>query len=221
MAELSGRRVDILGYSQGGMVPRWALRFWPDTRIHVAAFVALDPSNHGTLDAQALCQAQCPPAYWQPASGARFIAALNSGAEPFAGIAYTVVYSRTDEIVTPNTSAAGSSALHTAGGWIENIAVQQICPADPSEHLAVGSFDPVGFALAVDAFTYEGLADLARIPAGVCTEGFSPAVDPRTFPTDYAGFLAEIGAAASESPETAAEPPLSGYVFARPGSRGR
>src|SRR5437763_11452454 len=30
--ELSGRKVQILGYSQGGMVPRWALRFWPDTR---------------------------------------------------------------------------------------------------------------------------------------------------------------------------------------------
>src|SRR5205823_14139011 len=26
------RKVQIIGYSQGGMVPRWALRFWPDTR---------------------------------------------------------------------------------------------------------------------------------------------------------------------------------------------
>src|SRR5947208_14406473 len=35
MSKLEGRKgarkVAIIGYSQGGMVPRWALRFWPDT----------------------------------------------------------------------------------------------------------------------------------------------------------------------------------------------
>src|SRR6201999_3519159 len=28
----TGRKVQYVGYSQGGMVGRWALRFWPDTR---------------------------------------------------------------------------------------------------------------------------------------------------------------------------------------------
>ena len=51
MAQASGRKVDVLGYSQGGMVPRWALRFWPDTRALVNDLVGIDPSNHGTLDA--------------------------------------------------------------------------------------------------------------------------------------------------------------------------
>ena len=50
MAASAGRKVDVLGYSQGGMVPRWALRFWPDTRPLVEDLVGLDPSNHGTLD---------------------------------------------------------------------------------------------------------------------------------------------------------------------------
>ena len=61
MAHVSGRQVDVLGYSQGGMLPRWALRFWPDTRPLVHDLVALDPSNHGTLDANAACQQQCSP----------------------------------------------------------------------------------------------------------------------------------------------------------------
>jgi triacylglycerol esterase/lipase EstA (alpha/beta hydrolase family) len=217
VARRSGRQVDILGYSQGGMLPRWALRWWPDTRKLVDDVVALDPSNHGTLDAQALCQASCPPAYWQQASNAHFYDALNSRAETFAGIDYTVIYSHTDEIVVPNTDASGSSSLHTGNGTITNIAVQDICPNDVSDHLAMGSYDPVGYALAVDAFNHPGVAKPSRIdPTSVCTSSFQPGVDPQTFATDYAQYLGAIGQAAAESPQTSSEPPLACYVYASP-----
>ncbi|HKP88336.1 MAG TPA: hypothetical protein VJT75_00020 [Thermoleophilaceae bacterium] len=215
IARRSGRRVDVLGYSQGGMLPRWALRFWPGTRALVDDLLGLDPSNHGTLDSEVACQASCPPAYWQQASGARFIAALNSRAETFRGIDYTVAYSRNDQVVFPNTDARGSSSLHTGKGRIANVAVQEKCPGDASEHLAMGSYDPVGFALAVDAFTHRGTARLARIPDATCARAFQPGVDPATFATDYAGFIAAIGTAAQESPEVPVEPPLRCYALAR------
>ncbi|HEX6538734.1 MAG TPA: lipase [Candidatus Dormibacteraeota bacterium] len=211
--ELSGRPIDILGFSQGGMLPRWALRFWPDTRPMVNAFVALDPSNHGTLDAWAVCHVLCPPAYWQQATGSHFLDALNSDAETFAGISYTVVYSRADEVVTPNLDADGSSSLHTGDGAIADIAVQDICPADLSDHLAMGSYDPVAYALAIDAFSHGGLADSVRIPRSVCLRPFQPGVNPATFVADYAEYDASIGAALLQSPEVWAEPPLASYVF--------
>ena len=91
----SGHKVEIVGWSQGGMVPRWSLRFWPDTRADVDDVVALDPSNHGTLDADAVCALTCAPAFWQQQSDSHFIAALNSGAETFAGISYTQIWSAT------------------------------------------------------------------------------------------------------------------------------
>ena len=50
------RKVQIIGYSQGGMVPRWALRFWPDTRNLVDDDVGLDASNHGTVTAESSCR---------------------------------------------------------------------------------------------------------------------------------------------------------------------
>jgi triacylglycerol esterase/lipase EstA (alpha/beta hydrolase family) len=214
MAHDSGRKVDVLGFSQGGMLPRWALRFWPDTRALVGDVVGLDPSNHGTLDSAALCQASCPPAYWQQATGSKFNDALNSSAETFAGIDYTVVYSRTDEVVTPNLDATGSSSLHTGNGRIANVAVQEICPNDVSEHLAMGSYDPVGYALAIDAFTHDGPADASRIGTDTCAQPFQPGVDPATFATDYAGYLAAVGTSSAASPLTSAEPELKCYTTA-------
>ena len=41
----SGRPVQILGYSQGGMVPRWAIRYWPDIQPMIEELVGLSPSN--------------------------------------------------------------------------------------------------------------------------------------------------------------------------------
>ena len=213
IAKLAGRKVDVLGYSQGGMVPRWALRFWPGTRSLVHDYVAIDPSNHGTADANATCQGQCSAADWQQAAGSHFILALNSFAETFAGIDYTVIYSHADEIVVPNLDALGSSC-HTGKGKIANIAVQQICPNDASDHLAMGSYDPVAYALAVDAFSHETLANPADVPATVCAEPFNPGVDPSTFAGDYASFLSAIGQGQEGAPQLSAEPPLACYVFA-------
>ena len=209
----SGRKVDVVGYSQGGMVPRWALRFWPDTRALVHDMIGIDPSNHGTLDANALCRQECLPADWQQADGSHFLNALNSGAETFAGIDYTVIFSRTDEVVVPNLDSSGSSSLHTGAGTIANIAVQQICPNDTSDHLAMGSYDPVAYALVVDALTHSGVADPARIPSTVCAQPFQPGVDPPMFAANYAGYLEQIGRAQSGDPMVPAEPPLACYVF--------
>jgi hypothetical protein len=211
MHRRANRKVDILGYSQGGMVPRWALRFWPDTRQLVKAFVALDPSNHGTVEANLICEQPCSAADWQQRTTAHFIRALNSGAETFARISYTVVYSRTDDVVIPNFNSAGSSSLHTGSGRIANIAVQEICPNDTSDHFGMGSYDPVGYALAIDAFTHTGPANPVRIPRTVCATPFQPGVNPVTFPQNYANFFNGSGT----SPSIRGEPPLAPYVYKR------
>jgi triacylglycerol esterase/lipase EstA (alpha/beta hydrolase family) len=209
MHRLAGHKVDILGYSQGGMLPRWALRFWPHTRQLVNAFVALDPSNHGTIEANLVCGQPCSAADWQQRSTAHFIQALNSGAETFAPISYSVIYSRADDVVIPNFDSSGSSSLHTGSGKIADIAVQDICPDDTSDHFGMGSYDPVGYALAIDAFTHAGPANPARIPRRVCASLFQPGVNPATFPADYAAFFNGSGT----SPSIPAEPPLAAYVY--------
>ena len=213
MARRERGKIDVVGYSQGGMVPRWALRFWPDTRALVDDLVGLAPSNHGTIDADAACQSSCFPAYWQQRSQAAFIAALNSRAETFAGIDYTVVYTRYDQVVTPNFDDSGSSSLHTGAGAIANSATQDVCPTDTTDHLAMGSYSAVGYALAVDALDHKGPAKAARIPIETCAQPFQPGVAPETFVSDYAAMVRAIGESSAEGIRVEAEPKLKRYVF--------
>lgn len=226
----SGRRIDILGHSQGGMSMRWALRFWPDTRHMVDDVVGFAGSNHGTT-AAAVCVDGCPPAVWQQYASSSFIRALNSYAETFAGISYTEVYSHTDEVVQPNANDHGSSSLHTGGGSITNVATQDICPNDWYEHIMLGSIDPVAYALAIDALTHPGPADPARIPRSVCSEAYMPGIDPVSVQTWLGVLSAQPGLLSVPAgglvnlvgaPEVAREPALPCYVFAAcPGGQTR
>jgi hypothetical protein len=207
-------RIDIVGHSQGGMVPRWALRFWPDTRAMVDDLVGLSPSNHGTLDAIPACAQSCAPAFWQQRSNAAFIAALNSPQETFPGISYTNIYTNTDEVVTPNFGPAASSSLSGGGGAIANVAIQSVCPADLTEHLGIGIYDNTAYALALDALTHDGPADAARVSATTCLSPLMPGIDPGTFAADYAHTLASVASTVATARRTTSEPPLACYVTA-------
>jgi triacylglycerol esterase/lipase EstA (alpha/beta hydrolase family) len=208
----AGRRISILGHSQGGMLPRWALRWWPDTRPMVDDVVGFAPSNHGTTQAKFVCMNGCSPADWQQMDTSHFIAALNSYQETFPGISYTDVYTHTDEVVEPNMNSNGSSSLHGGGGEIANVAVQDICPADPTEHNGLGTYDAVAYALAIDALTHDGPANPARISPTVCAQPFMPGVNPVTGPG--AGLKALIDDETSPSRTVFEEPPLKCYVTA-------
>lgn len=204
----AGRRISIIGHSQGGMVPRWALRFWPDTRAMVDDLVGFAPSNHGTTVASCTPQDPCSAAGWQQSDESAFMRALNSRSETFAGISYTNIVTRTDETVQPNES----SFLRTGDGRITNVATQDLCPAAAYEHLLIGLIDPVAYALAIDALTHDGPADRSRIGGEVCLQVLHPGIDPVTGP--IAGAEAARSYASYQARTVPAEPPLACYTTA-------
>src|SRR5688572_20368209 len=167
----SGRQVDILGHSQGGTNPRWALRWWPDTRAMVDDYIGIAPSAHGGKAVSDMCSdGDCAPALWQQTYMSNFVRAMNSGGETFPGIDYTVAWTAYDEFLTPPESTTINGAT--------NIKLQDMCPADTSEHVAIGTHDAVTYAIAMDALNHDGPADPARLDRAVCDQAFAPYVDP-------------------------------------------
>jgi pimeloyl-ACP methyl ester carboxylesterase len=209
-----GGRIDIVGHSQGGMVPRWALRFWPDTRPMVDDLVGLSPSNHGTLDAVPICAVGCAPSFWQQRSNAQFIAALNSYQETFPGISYTDIYTLSDEVVVPNFGPAASSSLSGGGGAITNVPIQAVCPNDVTEHIGVGIYDNTAYQIALDALSHPGPASPSRVARTACLDPLMPGIDPVTFPANYARTNASVATTVATYPHSPAEPPLACYVTA-------
>jgi triacylglycerol esterase/lipase EstA (alpha/beta hydrolase family) len=146
-------KVDIVGHSQGGMMPRYYLRFLGGA-AHVHTLVGLSPSNHGTtvdgfMTLLALAGAQelgasaigvaCGISCEQQLAGSPFIEELNAGGDTVPGVRYTVIETRYDQVVTPYTSA------FLSGAKVTNIELQQQCALDYSEHLAT-PFDHVALS---------------------------------------------------------------------------
>jgi len=163
----------------------------------------------------------------QQQDGSKFIEALNSRTETFRGISYTEVYTRNDEVVTPNQDDTGSSSLRGGEGRVTNVAIQEICPNDMNEHLQIGTVDYPAYALAMDALDNDGPASEARIDRGVvCSEPFQPGVDPLSANTyiqqisAVPGLLGVAGPAnVVGAPTVRKEPALRCYVTAScPGS---
>jgi triacylglycerol esterase/lipase EstA (alpha/beta hydrolase family) len=210
----AGRRISIIGHSQGGMLPRWALRFWPDTRSMVDDDIGFAATNHGTTAAGACGLGECSPADWQQSNTSEFTKALNSYQETFPGISYTEIYTHFDELVQPNADNSGSSSVHGGGGDITNVAIQDVCPLDVSEHLGIGTQDNTAYALALNALSHPGPAVPSQISSTVCLDPLMPGINKATYPVDVANSLAGFAQNIASAPQVSSEPPLKCYVTA-------
>jgi triacylglycerol lipase len=138
LARTGASRVSIVGHSEGGLMPRYYIKFLGGA-AKVRDLVALAPSNHGTVNPVALggeltgCAA-CA----QQRSGSSLLSQLNGGDETPPPVAYTVITTMYDEVVIPYTSAflTGPSARVT------NVTLQRQCPRDYVDHIGI-TIDPV------------------------------------------------------------------------------
>ncbi|MCX5042187.1 hypothetical protein OG921_03145 [Aldersonia sp. NBC_00410] len=215
----SGRKVQVLGWSQGGgPMPRWALRWWPDIRPMVDGLIGVDPSNSGSavgdLFGCEIVALVCPPALWQQMPQSNFIAALNSGAMTFSEVNYTVIYNRLSNLVQPNLN--GESSALPPGPNVTNIALQDFCGGMlsmlPDHGVAVGN--PATLALVLDTLAHPGApGDPNRVDRTTCGQLGTPYVSAADQAQAIGSLYADAFLRTVPRDTVPAEPPLRCYVY--------
>jgi triacylglycerol esterase/lipase EstA (alpha/beta hydrolase family) len=201
----TGRKVDVVGHSEGTLQERWAVKWWPHLQDEVDDMVTIASPAHGITGGNLFCTFPCAPAPAQFSIGANFIAAINRGDETPGPISYTDIYSTTDEAITPFTTAPLSGAT--------DIAVQAVCPGRVVAHFQF-LYDAVTYRLVVDALSHTGAADPGRLPLGKCLEVNLPGVSAADATAATAVVAANFDAAFLSAPTVWSEPPLRAYALA-------
>ncbi|HET9380543.1 MAG TPA: alpha/beta fold hydrolase [Streptomyces sp.] len=149
LAATGAAKADLVGHSQGGMMPRYYLKFLGGA-AKVNALVGIAPSNHGTTmfgltqllqyfpGAEDLLN-ETTPALADQIAGSDLLTRLNEGGDTVPGVRYTVIATQYDEVVTPYRSQ------YLSGPNVRNVLLQDLCPVDVSEHLAIALTDRVAF----------------------------------------------------------------------------
>jgi triacylglycerol esterase/lipase EstA (alpha/beta hydrolase family) len=159
-------QVDLVGHSQGGMLPQYYVKFLGGgPKVH--ELVGLSPDSHGTTAdglntlvntfpwfsdlISAACQA-CT----QQLVGSTFVNQLTSVPDTVPGVHYTIIQTRYDLVVTPYQSA------FLSGSGVTNITLQNQCWNDFGDHVSM-AFDHVALRDVLNAL------DPAHASAPDCT----------------------------------------------------
>lgn len=171
----TGGKINIVSYSQGGANVQWASTFWPSIHNLVKGHVSLSPSMKGTDSNFILCPLSalsggCQPAILQQTTDSRYMAAANSRentrSAAYALIPSTIIYTYSDEIVTPQVGPNASSRLIGAS----NIGLQDICGTSfDVDHFAMPA-NLGAYGIALDAMLKGRPAQPSTVDRSYCTK---------------------------------------------------
>ena len=151
-------QVDVVAFSQGGLVVRTALR-QDGLADQVAVAVLIAPSFHGSTSTllDALPAGACPACADQTA-GSTLLAELDTGGDLDGNVRYAVVSSGDDTVVTPVQSQVPTGPADR----VRSVLVQDQCPGAVIDHISLPA-DPGVIAWTVDALQTGGTPDPAAL----------------------------------------------------------
>jgi hypothetical protein len=174
LRETGAKQVDLLGHSEGTVMPRWYLSFrggapkvkryvqftplWQGTNLALTGDLSelgagVIPGFRPTSEQLfAGSCASCP----EFVRGSDYLNKVNAAGPTIGTIEYTGIVTKYDELVTPYTSGILEARN------VKNFVLQDLCPTDFSEHAGV-AWDPVAGQLLLNAL------DPARARRVPCT----------------------------------------------------
>lgn len=142
LAATGTTQVDIVGHSQGGMMPRYYLQFLAGAP-KVNHLVGIAPDNHGSTMHGLNKLAQSTPYVpnmmfdsWcqsclQNLTGSSFMNLLTSTPDTLPGVSYTVISTKYDQVAVP------LSTQRLAGPNARNILLQDQCAWNYADHVSI------------------------------------------------------------------------------------
>ena len=140
-------KVSIVGHSQGGLMPRYYIKFLLKNRSLVKDMVSLSASNHGTDNPLAPYSVDCAACRQQHPYRGAFTEMVNRGDETPGPIAYTQIQTRFEDVVFPYFSSYladdpdnnhnGPRTRRLNGPRTTNYCLQDRYPADISDHITI------------------------------------------------------------------------------------
>ncbi|KAK2624527.1 hypothetical protein QTJ16_006477 [Diplocarpon rosae] len=170
----TGQKPAIVTWSQGSLDAQWSFKYWPSIPKIVTGHIAISPDYHGTSLAYIVCPGfgtgndiACTPALLQQEFNSRLVTRLRSNGGDSAYVPTTTIYSAVDEIVQPQQGTAASGYLQDARAvGASNTFLQGACLGQPAGLIYLHEgvlFNPVAYALVVDALMHPGPGSFARV----------------------------------------------------------
>jgi triacylglycerol lipase len=161
LAETGAEQVDVIGFSQGGLVLRTALRL-TGLAPNVAVGVLIAPSFHGsTSPLLTTLPAGVCPACADQVAGSALLTELAAGGDLDGAVRYAVVSSANDTVVTP----VAAQVPQGPPDRVSSIQVQDSCPTERVDHVSLRAYPGV-VAWVVNALETGGSPDPAALTCG-------------------------------------------------------
>lgn len=139
LAATGASKVDIVGHSQGTLMPNWYAKFLGGAS-KIEHYVSLAPLWHGTGTTGPAPSTTAfggdprelvGPSFGQMSAGSSFLQEMRAGGVAVPGIDYVNIVTRYDELVRPYTSGIEDG--------MTNIVLQDSCALDLSEHFQIAA----------------------------------------------------------------------------------